>query len=170
MYDYLCECSLRVSFGLGWLDKLLMEIYKEDIVCFWVLLDIEIMQDSIEQVFEKKVLKFKVFQVYNFIVYCWNCFCYGISDNGKLYLCIENWVFFAGFIIVDEIVNVVFWIGVMIGMVECYDDICDMIVWEDVCDNFGKVVKFGIDIKLNWFDDYKIGICELVLKELFLLV
>ena len=62
--------------------------------------------------------------------------------------------------------NAAFWIGAMTGMAERYDDIRDMIAWEDVRDNFGKAAKFGIDTKLNWFDDKKIGTCELVLKEL----
>lgn len=66
------------------------------------------------------------------MVYCWNRLCYGISDNGKLYLRIENCVLLVGFIIIDEIVNVVFWLGVMIGMGEKVKDICDYIFWEDV--------------------------------------
>ena len=165
-HDHLRERSPRVSFGSGWLDKSLMEIYKEDIARFRVLLDTEITQDSIEQVLEKKVPKLKALQVHNSTVYRWNRPCYGISDNGKPHLRIENRVLPAGPTIVDEIANAAFWIGAMTGMAERYDDIRDMIAWEDVRDNFGKAAKFGIDTKLNWFDDKKIGTCELVLKEL----
>ena len=165
-HDHLRERSPRVSFGSGWLDKSLMEIYKEDIARFRVLLDTEITQDSIEQVLDKKVPKLKALQVHNSTVYRWNRPCYGISDNGKPHLRIENRVLPAGPTIVDEIANAAFWIGAMTGMAERYDDIRDMIAWEDVRDNFGKAAKFGIDTKLNWFDDKKIGTCELVLKEL----
>ena len=35
-----------------------------------------------------------------------------------------------------------------------------MIAWEDVRDNFGKAAKFGIDTNFTWFDDKKIGACE----------
>ncbi len=165
-HDHLRERSPRVSFGSGWLDKSLMEIYKEDIARFRVLLDTEITQDSIEQVLDKKVPKLKALQVHNSTVYRWNRPCYGISDNGKPHLRIENRVLPAGPTIVDEMANAAFWIGAMTGMAERYDDIRDMIAWEDVRDNFGKAAKFGIDTKLNWFDDNKIGTCELVLKEL----
>ena len=165
-HDHLRERSPRVSFGSGWLDKSLMEIYKEDIARFRVLLDTEITQDSIEQVLDKKVPKLKALQVHNSTVYRWNRPCYGISDNGKPHLRIENRVLPAGPTIVDEMANAAFWIGAMTGMAERYDDIRDMIAWEDVRDNFGKAAKFGIDTKLNWFDDKKIGTCELVLKEL----
>ncbi|MEO0874806.1 MAG: CBS domain-containing protein, partial [Bacteroidota bacterium] len=87
-------------------------------------------------------------------------------ENGKPHLRIENRVLPAGPTIVDEMANAAFWIGAMAGMAERYDDIREVIAWEDVRDNFGKAAKFGIDTNFTWFEDRKIGACELVLKEL----
>lgn len=165
-HDHLRERSPRVSFGSGWLESSIMEIYKEDIARFRVLLDTEITQDSIEEVIKNNVPKLKALQVHNSTVYRWNRPCYGISDNGKPHLRIENRVLPAGPTVVDEMANAVFWIGAMTGMAERFDDIREMIAWEDVRDNFSKAAKFGIDTNFTWFDDKKIGACELVLKEL----
>lgn len=165
-HDHLRERSPRVSFGSGWLEESLLEIYKEDIARFRVLLDTEIDHDSIEYVRNNKVPKLKALQVHNSTVYRWNRPCYGISANGKPHLRIENRVLPAGPTIVDEIANAAFWIGAMTGAAEQYGDIREYITWEDVRDNFGKAAKFGIDTNFTWFNDRKIGACELVLKEL----
>ncbi|MEM1215220.1 MAG: CBS domain-containing protein [Bacteroidota bacterium] len=165
-HDHLRERSPRVSFGTGWLDKSLMEIYREDIARFRVLLDTEISEDSIEQIHSGKVPKLKALQVHNSTVYRWNRPCYGISDNGKPHLRIENRVLPAGPTIADEIANTAFWLGAMTGMAEQYGDIREHISWEDVRDNFGKAAKFSIDSNFTWFNDRKVNACELVLHEL----
>ncbi|MEL7221570.1 MAG: CBS domain-containing protein, partial [Bacteroidota bacterium] len=165
-HDHMRERSPRVSFGTGWLDKSIMEIYKEDIARFRVLLDTDLAEDSMEQVYKKIVPKLKALQVHNSTVYRWNRPCYGISDNGKPHLRIENRVLPAGPSIVDEMANTAFWLGAMHGMYEAYGDIREVISWEDVRDNFGKAAKYGIDCNFTWLKDKKISACDLVLKEL----
>lgn len=164
------QCSFRVSFGINWFNEFIMEIYKEDIVCFCVLLSVDVEEDFIKLFLEGKVFKLCVLQVYNFMVYWWNCFCYGVSLNGQFYFCIENWVIFVGLIVVDEVANVVFWLGVMVGMYIVYFDIWFKIGWEDVQDNFIKFVKFGIDIKFIWFGDQKVMVIDFLQQEFILLV
>ncbi len=165
-HDHMRERSPRVSFGSGWLDKSIMEIYKEDIARFRVLLSAETEEDSFDLIAQGKAPKLKALQVHNSTVYRWNRPCYGISDNGKPHLRIENRVLPAGPTVVDEVANAAFWLGAMVGMAEKYEDIRTKISWEDVRDNFGKAAKFGIDSQFTWFGDKKIGACELVLKEL----
>jgi CBS domain-containing protein/gamma-glutamylcysteine synthetase len=165
-HNHLRERSPRVSFGSGWLDKSLMEIYKEDIARFRVLLDTDTMEDSMEQVHNNIVPKLKALQVHNSTVYRWNRPCYGISDNGKPHLRIENRVLPSGPTIVDEIANTAFWLGAMHGMADAYGDIREKISWEDVRDNFGKAAKFGIDTNFTWFNDKKISACDLIIEEL----
>ncbi len=165
-HDHMRERSPRVSFGSGWLDKSIMEIYKEDIARFRVLLSAETEEDSFDLIAQGKAPKLKALQVHNSTVYRWNRPCYGISDNGKPHLRIENRVLPAGPTVVDEVANAAFWLGAMVGMAEKYEDIREKISWEDVRDNFGKAAKFGIDSQFTWFKDKKIGACELVLKEL----
>lgn len=165
-HDHLRERSPRVSFGTGWLNESIMEIYKEDIARFRVLLDNEVNEDSIQLIQDGKVPKLKALQVHNSTVYRWNRPCYGISENGKPHLRIENRVLPSGPTLIDEMANATFWLGAMIGMAEQYKDIREEVSWEDVRDNFGKAAKFGIDTNFTWFKDKKINACDLVLKEL----
>lgn len=165
-HEHMRERSPRVSFGSGWLENSIMEIYKEDIARFRVLLNTEISEDSIETIKAGKVPKLRALQVHNSTVYRWNRPCYGISDNGKPHLRIENRVVPSGPTVVDEVANTAFWIGVMTGMAMKYKDIREHISWEDVRDNFAKAARYGIDSTFTWLKDKKISACDLVLEEL----
>ena len=165
-HDHMRERRPRVSFGDGWLDKSVMEIYREDIARFRVLLSGDVEEDSLELIQDKKVPKLRALQVHNSTVYRWNRPCYGVSDNGKPHLRIENRVLPAGPTVLDEVANAAFWLGAMVGMAEECKDVREKISWEDIRDNFGKAARLGIDTSFTWFNDKKIGACELVLKEL----
>ena len=165
-HDHMRERSPRVSFGNGWLEKSVMEIYKEDIARFRVLLAAELEEDALGLIAEKKVPKLRALQVHNSTVYRWNRPCYGISDNGMPHLRIENRVVPAGPTILDEVANTAFWLGAMIGLANEHDDIRNEIEWENVRDNFEKAARFGIDTKFTWFGDEKISACSLVKKLL----
>jgi len=165
-HDHMRERAPRVSFGSGWLEGSIMEIYKEDIARFRVLLSAEVEEDSLGLIEEGKVPKLRALQVHNSTVYRWNRPCYGISDNGKPHLRIENRVLPAGPTTIDEMANAAFWLGAMVGMGDKLKDIRDHISWEDVRDNFAKAAQFGIDTKFTWFKDQKISACDLVIQEL----
>jgi CBS domain-containing protein len=165
-HEHLRERSPRVSFGGGWLDRSIMEIYKEDIARFRVLLSTDVEEDSIELIQQGKVPALRALQVHNSTVYRWNRPCYGVSANGKPHLRIENRVLPAGPSVTDEMANAAFWLGAMTGIHKGYKDIRSKLSWEDVRDNFAKAAKFGIDSKFNWFDDKKISACDLLLEEL----
>ena len=165
-HDHMRERSPRVSFGTGWLDKSIMEIYKEDIARFRVLLSADVDEDSIRMVEEGLVPKLRALQVHNSTVYRWNRPCYGISESGKPHLRIENRVLPSGPSGVDEVANAAFWLGAMMGMKKHCKDIRKQLSWEDVRDNFSKAAKFGIDSTFNWFKDKKVAPCDLILQEL----
>lgn len=165
-HDYMRERSPRVNFGSDWLDKSIMEIYREDIARFRVLLSADVEEDSLEMINQGKPPKLRALQVHNSTVYRWNRPCYGISDTGKPHLRIENRVLPAGPTVVDEFANAAFWLGAMMGMAEEVKDIRNHISWEDVRDNFGKAAKFGIDTNFTWFKDKKVSACDLILEEL----
>lgn len=165
-HDHMRERSPRVSFGTGWLENSLLEIYKEDIARFRVLLAGDVDEDSIEAIQEGRTPKLRALQIHNSTVYRWNRPCYGISPNGKPHLRIENRVIPAGPTTTDAAANAAFWLGAMIGMGHEYKDIRNHVSWEDVRDNFMKAAQYGIDSHFNWFHDKKISACDLVLHEL----
>lgn len=164
--NYMRQRSPRVSFGSGWLESSVLEIYKEDIGRFRALLSGDTEEDSLEKIRNNQVPKLRALQIHNSTVYRWNRPCYGISSNGKPHLRIENRVLPAGPTVIDEMANAAFWLGAMTGMLEVYGDIRKNISWEDVRDNMTKAAKIGIDSAFTWTKDQKIGACELVLKEL----
>ena len=164
--EHMRERSPRVSFGKGWLQESILEIYREDIARFRVLLSDQIEEDSLVSIRDGKVPKLRALQVHNSTVYRWNRPCYGISPNGKPHLRIENRVLPAGPTVADEMANAAFWLGAMIGFQNKGIDITTQISWEDVRDNFEKAAKFGIDSKFTWFDDKKVSVCDLVLQDL----
>ncbi len=160
------ERSARVHFGRDWVHDSILEIYKEDIVRFRVLLATEINEDSLSMIHHGRVPRLRALQVHNSTVYRWNRPCYGISENGKPHLRIENRVFASGPTTVDEIANAAFWLGTMTGLAADQDDIRKKVSFADISDNFVKSAQFGIDSKFNWFEDQKIPAVDLILKEL----
>ncbi|MEM6967216.1 MAG: CBS domain-containing protein [Bacteroidota bacterium] len=165
-HSHMRERYPRVSFGNGWLQGSVLDIHREDIARFRVLISSDVKEDAFEMIAQGKTPKLRALQVHNSTVYRWNRPCYGISPNGKPHLRIENRVVPAGPTVLDEVANTAFWLGSMIGMADQYDDIREVISWADVRDNFGKAARFGIDSNFTWFQDKKIGVCELVRKEL----
>lgn len=165
-HRHMRQRSPRVTFGSGWLEKSILEIYKEDIVRFRVLLAGATVEDSLNLIAKGKTPRLSALQLHNSTVYRWNRPCYGISPNGQPHLRIENRVLPAGPTVVDEYANAAFWLGLMVGMDQEVADITKHISWEDARDNFGKAARFGIDSKFTWFNDQKITACDLILKHL----
>ncbi|MFQ5446409.1 MAG: CBS domain-containing protein [Saprospiraceae bacterium] len=166
-HDHLRERRPRVNFGSDWLRDSILEIYREDIARFRVLMTADEREDSLEKIKRNMVPKLKALQVHNSTVYRWNRPCYGISPNGKPHLRIENRVIPAGPTVVDEIANAAFWLGAMMGMNDAGIRVAEEMAWEDVRDNFMKAAQFGIDTNFNWRGDgVKISARRLILKEL----
>lgn len=164
--EHMRERSPRVSFGGGWLENSIMEIYKEDIARFRILLNTDNEEDAMELIKAQKVPKLKALQAHNSTIYRWNRPCYGISENGKPHLRIENRVLPAGPTTKDEMANAALWLGAMVGLGRYTKDIRNDIEWEDVRDNFGKAARFGIDSKFTWFNDKKISASDLITQEI----
>ncbi|HJW30330.1 MAG TPA: CBS domain-containing protein, partial [Saprospiraceae bacterium] len=165
-HDHMRERSPRVNFGRQWCDSSILDIYREDIARFRVLLGGDVQEDALQLLEEGIVPKLRSLQVHNGTVYRWNRPCYGISENGKPHLRIENRVLPSGPTVLDEVSNAALWLGCMIQMYEDVGDIRNKMSFEDVADNFSKAAKFGIDSKFTWMYDQKIPAAELVLEEL----
>lgn len=165
-HKHMRERSPRVNFGNEWLKESVLEIYKEDIARFRVLLAGDLEEESLELIRQGKTPKLRALQVHNGTVYRWNRPCYGISPNGQPHLRIENRVLPSGPTVQDELANAAFWLGCMEGMAKELDDIRNELTFADVKDNFVKAARYGIDATFTWRGDHKIGVCDLVLGEL----
>jgi CBS domain-containing protein len=165
-HDHLRDRSPRVTFGEDWLHNSILEIYREDIVRFRVLLGNDIEEDAFEKIAKKEAPKLRSLLVHNSTVYRWMRPCYGISENGKPHLRIENRVFPSGPSVIDEMANAAFWLGLMEGCADQYPDITKQMIFEDARDNFIKGARTGIDSKFTWLKDMKISAKDLATQEL----
>jgi CBS domain-containing protein/gamma-glutamylcysteine synthetase len=163
--DHLRDMSPRVTFGNEWLKNSILDIYKEDIARYRVMLSNEVEEDSDKMIENGIPPKLKALQIHNGTVYRWNRPCYGISD-GKAHLRIENRVFPSGPTVADEIANAAFWLGLLNGMDDHYEDIRDVMDFDDAKMNFFAASKMGMDTKFRWVNDKRYTAVDLITHEL----
>ena len=156
----------RVTFGTRWVDEGILDIFKEDILRYRVLLGADIPHDSLEYVKQGKVPRLKALTVHNSTIYRWNRPVYGISPNGQPHLRIEARMLPAGPTVVDEMANAAFWLGLMESFARTYDDIRQHIRFEHVKENFYSAARTGLSKKFMWLDGTSYYIDDLILNEL----
>ena len=164
--EHLRDRSPRVTFGHHWLKHSVMELYKEDIVRFRTMLMSDPEPDVMEQIEKGETPALRALTTHNSTVYRWNRPCYGISPNGKPHLRIENRVLPAGPSVADEVANAAFWLGLMVGYSKEYDDITQLMHFDDVRSNFIAAAFSGHNTELTWIKGQKISVSELIKKEL----
>ena len=155
----------RVHFGDHWVNKSVTEIFKEDIARFRVILTTDTEDDPLAMVAQGIAPKLKALCAHNGTVYRWNRACYGVH-NGVPHLRIENRVIPSGPTVIDEIANTAFFVGMMAGMADKYDDVRDLISFDDVKTNFTAAARDGIRAQMNWFGDTHMPARELILEHL----
>ncbi len=156
----------RVHFGDHWVELSAAEIFKEDIARFRVILTCDTEDDPLEMVKRGEVPKLRALRLHNGTVYRWNRACYGISDNGKPHLRIENRVIPSGPTVLDAIANAAFYFGLMAGLSNEVEDIRDHISFSDVKANFMAAARDGIRAQQTWFNDQQLPAHELILEQL----
>lgn len=165
-HEHMREQSTRVSFGKEWLNDSILDIYREDISRFKVLLSSISDSDSWEDIQNGKVPNLDSLLIHNSTVYRWNRPQYGISGNGKPHLRIENRVMPAGPTVIDQMANATFWLGCMKGMADQYPNIKKHIQFSDLRDNFGRAARLGIESDCTWLKGKKMHVADLLRKEL----
>ena len=162
--DYHLESLPRVTFGNKWLKKSLIEIFKEDITRYKILL--KSLQQKRSTRINKKLPQLKALTLHNSTVYRWNRPCYGIY-NKKPSIRIENRMLPAGPTIIDEVANSTFWLGLMMFYKNSnIEDIDKIMVFDDARINFYAAAQQGIDATFKWFNGKRIEARKLILNEL----
>lgn len=164
--EHLRDRSPRVMFGNSWVKNSVLELFQEDVTRFRVMLTSDAEHDAMAKVDRGETPKLKALTTHNSTVYRWNRPCYGISENGKPHLRIENRVFGAGPTVVDEIANAAFWLGCMQKLPEAYPNLSQDIDFMDVRSNFVAVAQMGMDTELCWRGGKRFPVCEVVKEEL----
>ncbi|WMI66683.1 CBS domain-containing protein [Aestuariibaculum sp. YM273] len=158
------EKQSRVSFGNQWQTGSITDIYKDNISRFRGFLTTNFTKTSVELLKEDKIPRLRALHLHNGTVYPWNRVCYGIT-NGKPNLRIENRYIPSGPTTTDEIANMVFWVGVMLGKPEKYSNIHEKWDFKDVKTNFFNAARYGMATQFYWDGKY-VSSFDLILNEL----
>ncbi len=155
----------RVHFGDRWVDESVVEIFKEDIARFRVILTTECEDDVLGMVERGEAPRLNALRLHNGTVYRWNRPCYGVH-NGVAHLRIENRVIPSGPTILDEMANAAFFFGMVAGMAAQEGDIRERIAFDQVKSNFLAASREGLRAQLHWFDDQYLTAQTLILDQL----
>lgn len=154
----------RVTFGNCWSSGTAADIFKDDISRYKVILSREINDNSLNELDRGIIPKLRALNLHNGTIYRWNRPCYGVG-NGKAHLRIENRYIPAGPTVVDEMSNFAFWVGLMMGRPEEYDNMNNCMDFRDAKSNFIKAARTGKASVMHW-EDRLVSVRDLVTKEM----
>jgi CBS domain-containing protein len=159
------ERSARVSFGERWLEDSVIELFREDLARFRILLGVAVEEDSLTVLNEGRIPSLRALQVHNGTIYRWNRACYGV-DGATPHLRIENRVLPAGPTVLDEVANASFFFGRLKAVPDAYPDLKSVMDFEDAHLNFLLAAQTGLKSRFRWIRGKTVSAQELILKEL----
>jgi CBS domain-containing protein len=162
---HVLDRSARVSFGDDWIRDSVLEIFREDIARFRVVLGIEIDEDPFAVLASGGPPQLKALQLHNSTVYRWNRPCYGILD-GKPNLRIENRALPSGPTVIDEVANAAFWFGLVMSFAKTYPDVRDVFSFDTAKSNFLAAARQGLDAQFGWIGEKIIPAKQLIRRQL----
>lgn len=155
----------RVTFGDRWVEGGVLDIFREDVSRFRLLLGGDTGGSSMEALDRGEIPTLDALRMHNGTVYRWNRPCYGISD-GKPHLRIENRVLPAGPTVEDQIANTAFYLGLMIAFGEELDDVRRVMEFDDAKGNFMAAARYGLSAELRWLGGQRVNARDLILSDL----
>jgi len=155
----------RVTFGDGWLQDSVLEIFREQISRFRVVLSSADLEDPMAVLDRGEVPDLKALRLHNGTVYRWNRACYGKTD-GIAHLRIENRVLPAGPTILDEVANAAFFFGLMSGVIEELGNPRDSFDFDDAKANFYAAAREGLKAQFTWYNGETLTAAELIGQRL----
>lgn len=146
----------RVSFGSGYARESLMEIFKENLEHYPVLLP---------TIIDEPMERFSNVRLHNGTLWRWNRPLIGIGDK-QHHIRIEHRVVPAGPTIIDSIANAAFYYGLAYAL--CHSEIApeSKLPFEIARDNFYHAAQQGLDANIVWLDGKKHKLQALVLNTL----
>ena len=155
----------RVTFGHGWVENSILDVFREDVARFRIILTRDIEEDSLGIVRAGGVPQLNAWRMHNGTVWRWNRACYGVTD-GKPSLRIEARFLPAGPTVADEMANSAFFLGLMRALPELHGDVREVFSFDDAKTNFFSAARFGLRSQLTWIDGRTHSARDLILNEL----
>jgi len=162
---YVRESKARVSFGTRWVEDSILEIFREDIARYRLLLETEVDENPFEVIEQGRAPELKALCLHNGTIYRWNRPCYGIKD-GRAHLRIENRVLPSGPTVLDSMANAAFFFGLLSGFSSEFENPAKLIDFGYVRDNFLAAARLGLNAQFSWFGGKTVPAPELICEEL----
>jgi CBS domain-containing protein/gamma-glutamylcysteine synthetase len=155
----------RVSFGDRWIDKSVLEIFREDIALFRTVFADAPSLPAGDELAAGRIPDLAALRLHNGTVYRWNRPCYGVVGD-RAHLRIENRVLPAGPTVIDEIANAAFYFGLMAEVTEVIGDPSAVMDFDHAKGNFLAAARHGLAAQFNWIGGTTVTAARLVLDEL----
>ena len=155
----------RVSFGERWIDKSVLEIHREDVARYRVLIAGELDEPPMDVLDRGEAPRLRALCLHNGTVYRWNRPCYGVY-KGRAHLRIENRALPAGPTVLDEVANAAFYFGLMTSLGEAYGDVTRLLPFEAAKQNFSAAARYGLEANLRWVDGRTVPASTLISEQL----
>ncbi len=155
----------RVNFGDDWIKESVLEIFREDVARFRLVITTDVGEPSTTILDKGGIPSLPALRLHNGTVYRWNRACYGVHE-GKAHLRIEVRALPAGPSVLDEIANAAFFFGLMCALSEEHTDIKQVMKFDDAKANFIAAARMGLKAKFNWIKGEEWPADELILQRL----
>lgn len=156
----------RVFFGDDWVRQSVLELIRDDVARFRVVLPVDEAQPLASQLLDAGgIPELRALALHNGTIYRWNRPCYGVVD-GVPHLRIENRPMPAGPTAVDSVANAALLFGLTLGLVEEYGDVASRMPFHDCHANFHNAAALGLRAALHWLDGSAHAADELLLQTM----
>ncbi len=147
----------RVTFGSGYARESLFECFVENQQHYPVLLPTTY-HEGLEQMAHLRL--------HNGTIWRWTRPLIGFDYDGMPHLRIENRVVPGGPTVVDVIANAAFFFGIMQALMTAEIPPENQLSFAAARDNFYAAAHHGLDAHVEWFNEKRSGVRELILAEL----
>jgi CBS domain-containing protein/gamma-glutamyl:cysteine ligase YbdK (ATP-grasp superfamily) len=155
----------RVGFGEGWLNDSVIELFREQIARFRVVMTNSPDEDPLAVLKRGGVPSLSALRLHNGSIWPWNRACYGVSE-GRPHLRIENRALPAGPTVFDEVANAAFFVGLMTALPGEYGEVSGRMAFDDAKANFFAAARYGLRAQLTWMDGKRYVAAALILDRL----
>lgn len=155
----------RASFGECWIKDSVIEIFREEIARFRVVLTRQIDEDPFDTLARGELPELAALRLHNGTVWRWNRPCYGASD-GLAHLRIEHRPMPAGPSIIDEMANAALFYGLMTSLPDEYGEVEKLMTFDEAKNNFFAAARYGLKAQLAWAGGHDWPASALILEHL----
>ncbi|MDA1194523.1 MAG: glutamate-cysteine ligase family protein [Planctomycetota bacterium] len=153
----------RVLFGDEWVKSSVLELVRDDVSRFRVVLPMDDGEPMPANVIAAGgIPRLGALALHNGTIYRWNRPCYGVV-NGVPHLRIENRPMPAGPTAADSMANAAYLFGLTRGLVSEYGDVAARMAFHDCKANFYNAASTGLRSALHWLDGRSHSADELIL-------